>query len=461
MEQDASQTLLPGVSVENLTATPTAPSVSLPPAPPRLRTADRAQVLLRPCSLEELLEADHPARTVWAMVERWDLSAFLAGVLARGESPGRASTDPKILVAVWLFAYTQNVGGGRELDRLCESHDAYRWLTGGVSLNYHTLNDFRVQHEKALDDLLTQMIGALTYKGLVSVKTISQDGTRQRAGAGRSSFKTRDTLQKHLDEAKTHVEEMKHQADDPAASAQKKAAVERAARERVERIEQAIQEVAKVEEAKAAQKEKPTKHQPAKASETDPEARQMRMPGGGTAPGYNIQFGIAVPEGEGSGKGEGNAPGRAIVGVDVTNAGSDVHESQGMRKQVEERTGRKIEKHLIDGGYVGLDEIAAAAQEGVSVYAPVPKPRKEGVDPHAPKKTDSPAVREWRQRMGTPEAKELYKQRCSTCETANAECKTYRGLRPFLVRGLKKVRCIALWSALAYNLIHFARHLVA
>ena len=105
--------------------------------------------------------------------------------------------------------------------------------------------------------------------------------------------------------------------------------------------------------------------------------------------------------------------------------------------------------------------MTAAAREGVTVYAPVPKPRKKDVDPHAPKKTDSPAVIEWRQRMGTPEAKELYKQRAATVETVNAECKTYRGLGPLLVRGMNKVRCVALWSALAYNLMHFGKHLVA
>ena len=451
MIPDTCQTLLPGVSADDIAArSTTAPTIS---SPPRLRTADRAQVLLRPCSLEELLEPDHPARTVWALVERWDLSAFLDPILARGESPGRAATDPQILIAVWLYAYTQDVGGGRELDRLCESHDAYRWLAGGVGLNYHTLNDFRVQHEKALDNLLTQMIAALTFKGLVDVRRISQDGTRERAGAGRNSFKKRQTLEEHLKEAGAHVEELKRRADDPAASAQKKAAVERCARERVERIEQAIQEVAKVEQAKAAQKEKPSKHQPARASETDPEARQMRMPGGGTAPAYNIQFAVAVPEA--------GAPGRAIVGVDVTHAGSDVHESEPMRRQVEERTGQKIRTQLIDGGYIGLDEVTTAAREGVTVYAPVPKSKKKDVDPHAPKKTDTPEVADWRQRMATPEAKELYKQRAATVETVNAECKTYRGLGPLLVRGIHKVRCIALWSALAYNLIHFAKDLVA
>ena len=418
-------------------------------------------MLLRPCALEDLIEEGHLARVVWGVVERWDLSAFLAAVASRGETPGRAATDPKILIALWLFGYTQHISGGRELDRLCEEHDAYRWLAGGVSLNYHTLNDFRVDHEKALDDLLTQMLATLTRGGAVKIKRCGQDGTRQRAAAGRGSFKKRQTLEEHLKEAREHVEQMKRRADDPSVSAQQKAARERCARERVERVARAMEELKKVEEAKAAQKEKASKHQPAKASETDPEARQMRMPGGGTAPGYNVQFAVAVAEGGIENAADAQAPIRAIIGVDVTNAGSDVHESTPMRKQVEQRLGYKVEEHLIDGGYIGLDAVTEAAADGVTVYAPVPKSKKEGVDPHQPKKTDSEAVAEWRRRMAADAAKSIYKHRAATCETANAECRTYRGLKQMLVRGVRKVRCIALWSALAYNLMHFGALLTA
>lgn len=187
------------------------------------------------------------------------------------------------------------MSNGRELDRLCDEHDAYRWLAGGIGLNYHTLNDFRVDHEQALDDLLTQMIAALTSQGLVKVRRISTDGTRIRAGAGRNSFKTRDTLEQHLATARAHVSAMKRQADDPKVSARRKQAAERAARQRIERIEKAMSELTKVEAAraaratKAAQKDKPSSsaHNPAKASTTDPEARLMRMPDGGTRPAYN------------------------------------------------------------------------------------------------------------------------------------------------------------------------------
>jgi transposase len=460
MNQDNKQTLIPGICAEGLA--PTESMAELAAAdPPRLRRADRTQVLLRPCALEDLIEEDHLARIVWAVVAGWDLRAFLDTVAARGQTPGRASTDPKILIALWLFAYTRGIGSGRELDRLCEQHDAYRWLAGGVSLNYHTLNDFRVGHEKALDELLTQMLATLTRGGAVQIRRIGQDGMRVRAGAGRGSFKKRQTLEQHLIQAAEHVEAMKQQQD-PSISAQVRAARQRAARQRLANIQRAMEELKLIEAAKAAQKEKPSKHQPAKASETDPEARQMRMPGGGTAPGYNVQLAVAVADGGIEKAAGAAAPVRAIIGVDVTNAGSDVHQSTPMRQQVQQRLGQKIQEHLIDGGYIGLEAInEAAAKDGVKVYAPVPKPREKDVDPHQPKKSDSQAVAQWRMRMAEDQAKSIYKHRAATCETANAECRTYRGLGPMLVRGLNKVRCVALWSALAYNLVHFAAALKA
>jgi transposase len=403
--------------------------------------------VMRPCSLDELLEPEHSARVIWALVCRWDLNLFLAKITARGEAPGRAATDPRILICLWLYAYTQGISNGRDLDRQCQRHDAYRWICGGVSLNYHTINDFRVAHGEALDNLLTQMIAAILMADLSSVERIGNDGTRQRAGAGRNSFRTAATLAQHLQDAREHVQILKSQAQDPTMSAQREAAIKRSARERMERLEKAVEEAKKVEQAKEQQKEKASKHNPAKASGTDPQARQMRMPGGGTAPAFNVQFAVATE-------------GRAIVGVIVTNEGSDVHQSQPMREQVERRTGQKVREHLVDGGFIGLDAVDQSAAAGTTLYAPVPKPRKKDVDPHKPKKTDSQAVGDWRQRMGTPEAKTIYKERASTIETVNAECKTYRGLDQFLVRGIEKVTCVALLSALAYNIVHFGTQLL-
>jgi transposase len=447
MDQTAQDGLFPG-GLQAGSSPAEAVGVVDSSVPPRLRKPDRSQVLLRPCSLEELIDEEHPARVVWDVVGRWDLGRFLAQVKARGAAPGRAATDPRLPIALWLYAYTRGVSNGRELARLCEEHDAYRWLCGGVSLNYHTLNDFRVAHHAALDDLLTQMIAALLESGLVSVERISGDGTRVRAGAGGGSFKTAETLAGHLAAARAHVRAMGQQAADPTISARRQKAMGRAARERVERLEKAIEQVKAVQEAKDRQKNKPSKHKPAKASTTDPDARQMHMPDGGSRPAYNVQFAVATE-------------GRAIVGVDVTNAGSDVRESQPMREQVERRTGEKVKEHLVDGGYIGLDAVDQSAAAGTTLYAPVPEPRKKDVDRHQPRKADSESVARWRRRMAGPEAKAIYKERASTVETVNGECKTRRGLASFAVRGLAKVKCVALWAALAYNVAHFGNQLVS
>lgn len=416
--------------------------------PPRLRRPDRQQLLVQPRTLDQLVPEDHPARAIWALVQRWDLTLFLRRIRARGERPGRAATDPQLLIALWLYAATEGIGCGRQLARACTESDPYKWLCGGVSLNYHTLNDCRVDHEEALDDLLTQMIAVLTQAQIVSLARIAQDGTRIRASAGANSFGEKDTLEKHLEAARAHLEAVKRSAADPTLSAQQKAARGRGARERQERLEQALVELEEVAKAKALQKDKPTKDHPARASSTDPAARLMRMPDGGTRPAYNLELAT-------------DCSSRAIVGVETTNAGSDAGQDAPMRDQVEGRADEAVEEQLIDGGFVTLEAIERAAVEEVTVYAPVPKPRKAGVDRHIPKPSDSAAVAEWRQRMGTAAAKQVYKQRGSTIETINGELKTERGLGRLLVRGLRKVQCMALWSALAYNVVHFGPNLLS
>jgi transposase len=418
-----------------------------PDAAPRLRRPDRAQVLMQPVCLEEMLAADHPARTIWAVVARLDLSQFQEDLEARGSDPGRPATDPQLLVALWLYAAVDGVGSGRELERLCGCHDAYRWLCGGVAVNYHTLNDFRLGHGAALDALFTQVLGVLMAQGAVRVQRVSQDGTRVRAAAGSGSFRRRQTLQDHLEAARRQVADLKRQMDEPSeASAQRQAARARAARERLARVEAALAELQKIEEAKARQKKKPSKDRPARASTTDPEARVMKMGNGGFNPAHNVQFG-ADPES------------RAILGVAVSQAGSDANLDEPMRKQIEERTGQKVEEQLMDGGFVTLDGIDRATAEGIVVYAPPPTPRK-AKSPCEVRKGDSPAVAAWRQRMGTPEAKAIYKKRAAISETVNADLKTFRGLARLLVRGVRKVKCVALWCALAYNVMHFASVLI-
>ena len=430
---------------------PTAPDMSRGETdanlPPRLRRPNRQQII-EPRTYDELVPHDHKVRAVWALVQSWNLALFLERIRARGERPGRAATDPQLLIALWLYATIEGVNCGRKLDRLCRESDPYKWLCGGVSLNYHTLNDFRVDYGDALDDLLNQMIAALVEAGIVSVARVAQDGTRVRASAGINSFGEQATLEEHLKAAREHLEAVKHDVEEPTMSARQRAARLRGARDRVERLEQALNELKKVAQAKARQKEKPTKDHPARASSTDPEARLMRMPDGGTRPAYNLELAT-------------DCDSRAIVGVEVTNAGNDAGQDVPMRDQVEMRADEAVEEQLMDGGCLTLEAIDRAAAEEVTIFAPVPKPRSEGVDRYAPKPTDSEAVAHWRQRMSTADAQRLYKQRSATIETINGELKSQRGLGPLTVRGLKKVQTAVLWPVLAYNLVHLGAILLS
>jgi transposase len=421
-------------------------AIPTPLAPPRLRRPDRRQTFLEPVNLDERLPADHRARLVWAVVEQLELHAFEEPLVNRGQAPGRPAIDPAVLVALWLYATIENVGSARRLARLCDEHDAYRWLCGRVSVNHHTLSDFRVRHEVALDDLFTQVITALVTQELVTVERLSQDGLRVRASAGASSFRRRQTLERLQTAARAHVERVKKElAQEDETTPRQKAARQRAAAEKLARVERALAVLPELEAIKQHATGKPSRQRAARVSTTDAEARRMKLPGGAIQPAYNVQFGTDVAS-------------RAIVAVDVVNTGNDAQQSAPLRQQVERRTGRRVREHLFDGGFVNKDLIGAAESQGVAIYAPLPKNRAG--QPCTFERKDSSGVAAWRRRMMTPEGLKVYHQRAATAETVNAETRTYRGLGAFPVRGLRKVRCIALWAALAYNLVHFGAQLM-
>ena len=425
-------------------------------SPVRLRKPDRSQVIMRMECGEGLIPQSHQARVIWSVVQKLDVSAFCEPIKARDGVCGRDATDPRLLISLWLYAATRGVGSARELARLCTESRPYQWLCGGVSLNYHTLSDFRVGHAKALDELFTQVIASLVNLKLVKAIRISQDGTRVRACAGASSFRGEARLDELLKEARTHVEGLSKLLDDPersaGLSAKKQAARQRAARERVERIDAAVGQLPEIKDrqkkaaAQAGNGEygKKLKKGEPRVSTTDPDARVMKMGDGGFRPAVNLQLAMDTES-------------RAIVGVEVTNAGSDKGLAEPMREQVQERTGQDVQEHLMDGGFLVMDEIDTAAEEAVTLFVPPTKPRDpEKLDQrYVPKPSDSDEQAKWRMRMGTEEAKAIYKERASTIETANADLKTHRGLTRLLVRGKAKIKCVALWCTLAYNLLHF------
>lgn len=401
----------------------------------RVKRPNRHQSVFRPQTFDELIPADHRARGIVKFVEELDLDAFYATIKSRGSDPGRPATDPQMLIALWLFATSEGIGSARHLERLCERDDAYRWICGGVQVNQHGLSDFRVDHGAALDDLLTQVLGVLMHQGLVVLKRVAQDGVRVRANAGAASFRRQPKLRECLRAAKEQVKAAKAMLDkeDPTRSDKQREAASRAAKDREARVRDALKTL---DELRASKSDEEAKR--LRASTTDPDARVMRMADGGYRPAFNMQFAVDTDT-------------RAIVGVGVTNSGSDMGQITPMLQEVERRSDKTPKEWLVDGGYTSLADIDAVQQQGVKVYAPVQQPRSADVDPHQPKKDDTQQVAEWRQRMGTGEAKDIYKDRGSTSERTNADLRQHRGLRHLPVRGIEKTLMVGLWMAITYN----------
>jgi transposase len=409
-----------------------------PTASLRLRRANRDQVTPVPAYLDALLPDDHLARLLWAAVAQLDLSAFVAGLKVVEGGPGRAAADPAVLLTLWLYGTAQGVTSARALARLCVEHVAYIWICGGMSVNYHTLSDFRVAHADALDGLMTRVLGLLHHAGLVAFDHVAQDGVRVRAAAGAASFHRQATLEKSLAEAEALLAALRDGVgppDDAPPTARQRAARERAARERAERVRAALAALPAAQAAK-----EPAQRAEARVSATDPEARVMKMADGGFRPAYNVQLAADTAH-------------RAIVAVEVSTSGSDMAQAPGMVAQVERRAGALPADWLMDGGFAGLPAIEQVAAAGVRVLAPVARPKAADRDPHQPLPTDSPALAAWRVRMGLDDIKQLYRLRAATIECVNAQARSRHGLTQLRVRGVRKVRCVALWVALAHNLL--------
>ena len=415
---------------------------------PRLRVACRDQVVMRMLSLDQMLPPDDEARTVVAFVEQADLSELYDSIRAVEGGPGRSPIDPQILLSLWLYATIKGVGSARALEWQCKFHLAYQWICGDVSVNYHTLSDFRVDHAEILDRLLTRQIAQLMSVGAVTLERVAQDGVRVRASAGTSSFRRKPTLEECLVAAEAQVTSLQEEVrNDPgAATRREQAARVRAAREREQRVRDALEACAEVQATKE-KRGRGSLKQPARGSTTDPDARKMKMPDGGTRPAFNVQFATDTAS-------------QVIVGVDALTAGSDCGQLSPMSAQIESRTGQRPQAHLADGGYISNDDIDELNDpgDGPKIYLPVreaEKKRAKGLDPFAALSSDTPQRSEWRQRMGTAAAQTIYKERASTAECVNALARQ-RGLTQFRVRGLSKVKIIATWFALAHNVLRWA-----
>jgi transposase len=413
------------------------------PGRPRLRQPVRDQIELRAVELDRLIAPEHPARVIWDYVQGLDLQALEQLVRAREHTPGQAPVSPQLLLALWLYATSEGIGSARALARLCESHDAYRWLCGGVSVNYHGLADFRTADPDLLDRLLTENVATLSAAGVINLDEVVQDGVRVRASAGAASFRRKKTLHKELKKAQRRVAQLRQEVnDDPDASNRRvRAADERAARERKARVSAALAKLAEIEaerERRAKTNKKQVARQKApRASTTDPQARIMKMADGGYRPAYNCQLGTV-------------AKGQIVVALEVTAIGSDRGLMPPMLTQIEHRHGHRPRRYLVDGGFNKNDDTEWAAGLGVNVYGP-PIRSKHNTDPYAPRRDDGPGVAAWRRRMKSLHGKAVYRRR-SMGECINARFRQWN-LRQFVVRGRLKVQAVLSMFALANNIL--------
>lgn len=473
---------------------------------PRFELVNREQLVFRTIDVDQLIEAEHPARAIWEFMGRVDLSGFSEGVQAYEGERGRSAYDPRLLVSLWVYSYSRGITAGREIARLCEYDPAYQWLTGMKVVNYHSLTDFRVKHEAALRQLFIQILAVLSKEGLVSLERVMIDGTKIKAHASKQSFQGRERIKDHLAAARQQVEELERESEEEMGQHLTQAR-QRAARESKQRLEAAWAEFDKIREQKADAEEKKLR-----VSESEPEARKMKQPDGGYAPSYNVQLSTDHKQG-------------IIVGVGLSQSPRDSNELAAAIAQVKKNTGKLPTQIVADGGYTTGQNIKELREQGVDFIAPVTDSmeqlKQRGIDPKFSREAFSydavgncytcPAgqtlsykgkdqrgkrtrlryrakaaacaacvwklqccprtergrslsrleydaeVTSHKAKMQTATAQEIYKQRAQTAEFPFAWIKEKIGLRRFRVRGLLKAELEALWACATHNIQQWLR----
>ena len=483
----------------------------------RVQVVDRAQTVLRLVDVEQLVGEEHAVRAIWELVGQLDLSEYYQEIKAVEGVGGREALDPRLLISLWLYAYSDGVSSAREVARLGAHDPAYQWLCGLQQINHHSLSDFRVGHGEKLRSLFEEVLGVLSAEGLVSLARVTQDGTKVKANASADTYRREGRVRAHLELASEQVRQMEEAGAEQELGKRRLAAQKRAAREQVERLEQALKELEKVRAGKKKKKEKAE----ARVSLTDPEARIMKQADGGYGSNYNLQLTTDAAE-------------KIIVGVRISQASGDQRELVRAVEQVEESRREKPAQVIADAGYVTRENIMALAGKGIELIAPglsnkseaarrqmeeklgialqfrvaalgydevrdlyvcpaekeliLEKKQKDSARPgivmhiyRAPaaacngcefKEQCCPGSKKGRrvtrleeaqevvtfnQKMAGEAAKNIYKERGETAEFPNAWLKDKFNLRQFRVRGMVKVEMEAIWASLTYNVQQWIR----
>ncbi|MGH8496200.1 MAG: transposase [Gammaproteobacteria bacterium] len=418
---------------------------------PRILCADRKQLYWDMIDLDSQIEVDHLVRVIWSFVETLDLSALYDAIRARDEVAGRPTADPKVLLSLWLYAAAEGVGSARALERLCQAHAAYRWLCGGVPVNYHTLSDFRGGHGALLDRVLSESVASLAAAGLVSLEEIAVDGTKVKANAGRSSYRGQRGLERYRADAELRIARLKEElCGDPGVSERRRLARAKGAAEQVQARAEAARrkleelQAERTERSKTHAQEEARKSEP-KVSMTDPQARLMRFADGGTRPAYNVLL-ASAPEAQ------------IIVGAQISERRNETGLASPLLDEFADRYGGRPKRLLVDTKFATRAEIVALSvhPEGATVvYSPVPAASRRATPESLRKRRwrharEPAALRDWRQRMASLEGQLIYARR-RLIETVNGHLKNH-GLSRLMLRGAEKVRCEVLLGAIAHNL---------
>ena len=419
----------------------------------RVLHPERTQVHWDIVNLDTQLPPDHPARLVWSFVTGLELSELYAKIKARDDVAGRPTSDPAVLLALWLYATVEGIGAARLIARLCQHHAAYRWLCGGVPVNHNMLSEFRRESGAVLDNLLTQSLTSLIAEGLVTLEEAMIDGTKVRARAGRGSLAQGKKLASIEAKVAERIAGLKQELDSDAAAAERRRQKRalRAAEERAARLKRAQERLAELEQEKAERAKRHAKEEAAKGppsvSTSDPEVRSMRLADGSVQPAWNVQ--VATAEG-------------FIVAIEPTDRRKDSGLATETVGQIERRCGQTPERLLADATAITQDEIGALSQRcpKLQVYSPPPKERENVTAETVRKrrwkhKREPKAVKEWRERMDSEAGKVVYRRRKLT-EHVHAKMKN-RGFGRMLVHGIATVRVVCLLHALTHNLMQAYR----
>src|SRR6202521_219980 len=477
---------------------------------PLIRYVNRQQMSWRAVDVEHLIGEDHAARGILELVGRLDLSAFYQAIESSAEQGGRPAFDPQLLISLWAYAYSQAIGSAREVARRCEFDPALQWLTGLQEVNYHTLADFRVERQKELDELFTQVLAALSKEGLITLDQVMQDGTKIKALASRRSYQREGTIREHLERARQRVEQMGDPRKEEA-SPKVKQAQARARREQQERLESALQELQKLQERKKGEKAKSA----ARVSASDPQARVMHHSDGGLSLSYNAQISADAANG-------------LIVAVAVTQEANDSAQLLPAVDRIEERLEKKPQQIVADGRYTTRDNIEKIAgreidflgsmgreemesgatapnrlppdafqyqpesncyvcpegrllrpqgryhnkkKRGLLAYwyeakfsdcqscvrKPECCPENQSQGRGLVRRIENAAIVAFREKMAGEQAQAQYRLRARVVEFCHAWIKSKLGVRQFHVRGLPKVATELLWACFTYNLQHWIR----